>query len=68
MFVIWNASPIAWGFPSSPVKATAKSLLSVIVQREVPSPCGTEVPTDLDTVDLAVASDHLPVIVKVEIE
>ena len=29
---------------------------------------GTEVPTDLDTVDLAVASDHLPVIVKVEIE
>lgn len=28
----------------------------------------TEVPTDLDTVGLAVASDHLPVIVRLEIE
>ena len=37
-FVIWKASPMAWGFPINPTKPFAKSVLNVIVQSVVPSP------------------------------
>ena len=39
MPVIVNASPIAAGLASSPVNATAKSSLCVMVHWVVPSPC-----------------------------
>lgn len=39
--VMWKVSPTASGRPSRPVKATAKSVLCVIVHRLVPSPCTT---------------------------
>ena len=39
--MIWNVSPTAAGFPSSPTNALAKSRACVNVQSDVPSPCTT---------------------------